>query len=57
MISEGSCNTEDWSNEAEKLLWSQEEITVYNILQYKAVILNSKHISQYFAAFAVFRFK
>ncbi len=27
MISEGSCDTEDWSNDAETQFWSQEYIT------------------------------
>ncbi len=51
MISKGSCDTEDWSKDAENsALPSQELITFLNIFKYKTVILicNSipKHVDQ-----------
>jgi len=33
MISEGSCDTEDWSNDAENSAFHQEYITFYIILK------------------------
>ncbi len=45
MISEGSCDTEDWSNDAE----NSALITEINyILKYKTSILNCNNISQYY---------
>jgi len=39
MISEGSCDTKDWSNDSENNSLSQEQITFENILKQKTVIL------------------
>jgi len=41
MISEGSCDTEDWSNNAENLdLHHTNTLHLKNIFRYKTVILN-----------------
>ncbi len=50
MISEGSCDTESWSNDAEN---SALNHTFYNIFKAKAAILNHKNIHN-IIAFAVF---
>ncbi len=48
MISEGSCDTEDWSNNAKNAaLPSQEYITFSNILRLKIVHLKCNNISRY----------
>ncbi len=36
MISEGSCDTEDWSNDAENTALPQKYIASENILKYKS---------------------
>ncbi len=47
MISKGSCDTEDWSNDAENsALPSQEQIGFENIFKYKTVILKYNNIFQ-----------
>ncbi len=53
MISEGSCDTEDWSNDAE----NSALITVinYNLMyiKYKTIILNCNIISQFYCIFYI----
>ncbi len=46
MISEGSCDTEDWSNDAEKFSLITEINYVLKYIQNRKVILNSKNISK-----------
>jgi len=54
-ISEGSCDTEAWSYDAENsALTSQEYFTFYTILKWKMVILNCNNISQYFRFYCIF---
>ncbi len=48
MISEGSCDTEDWSNDAENQLWSQESITFLKYIKIENSLLNCNNISQYY---------
>ncbi len=51
MISEGSCNTKDWSNDAENsALITGIFFFFQSILKYKTVILNC-NISQYYCFF------
>jgi len=52
MISEGSCDTEDWSND-DKLNFA---ITFQNTLKWKTVNWNCNSISQYYC-FTVFVIK
>ncbi len=49
MISEGSCDTEDWSNDAE----NSALITEINLKYIQIVILNSKNISQYYCFYCI----
>ncbi len=56
MISEGSCDTEGWSNDAEKSAAHHRNQLYFKIYSNKAVILNGKNISQYYC-FVVFRIK
>ncbi len=44
MISEGSCDTEDWSNDAENVALITGINYILKYIQYKAFILNSKNI-------------
>ncbi len=58
MISEGSCDTEDWSNDAENsTLTSQKYITFQNIFKQKTVPWNCNYISQSNTVFTVFLIK
>ncbi len=51
MISEGSCDTEDWSNDSK----NSALITAINyIFWQKIVILNCKNISQYYCFYCIF---
>jgi len=47
-ISEGSCDTEDWSNDAENQLYHHR-----NKLQFKIIILTCKNISQYYSIYCI----
>ncbi len=56
MISKGSCDTEDWSNDAEySALPSQEYIIFFNI-HLIIVILNCNNMLQYYS-FTIFFIK
>ncbi len=46
MISEGSCDTEDWSNDAENSALITE--INYNLKYIKTAIFNCSNISQYY---------
>jgi len=50
MICEGSCDTEDWSNDAENLLRNKLHLT---ISKYKSDILNFNNCSQYFCLYSI----
>jgi len=50
MISEGSCDTEDWSNDAENLLRNKLHLTIF---KYKSDILNFNNCSQYFCLYSI----
>ncbi len=47
MISEGSCDTEDLSSEAENVVLITGINYIWNVFKQKAVILRSKNIPQY----------
>ncbi len=51
MISEGSCDTEDWSNDTENLALHPRNKLDFNIYKQKIVILNCNNISQYYCIF------
>ncbi len=55
MISEGSCDTKDWSNDAENsaLITGIYFFNIY-IFKQKIVILNCNHISQYYCFYCMF---
>ncbi len=46
MISEGSCDTEDWSNDAEYSALITEINYILTYIQNRTVILNIKNISK-----------
>ncbi len=48
MISEASCDTEDWSNDAEDSALHHRNKLHFKIYSHGKVILNCKNISQYF---------
>ncbi len=48
MISEGSCDTEDWNNDAENSALHHRNILHFKIYSNKTVILNCNNISQYY---------
>ncbi len=58
MISEGSCDTEDWSDDAENSASHHRNVILQfyntNILQYKKDILSRNHISQYYCIYCIF---
>ncbi len=49
MISEGSCDTEDWSNDAENSTLPPQKEMAFKILKYKYLILKvfMKHLDHY----------
>ncbi len=52
MISEGSCDTEDWSNDAEYSALHRRNKLYFKIFSYKKTfILNCNNISQYYFIF------
>ncbi len=53
MISEGSCDTEDWSNDAENSAFITAINYILNIFKYKTVILNC-NISQNCCFYCIF---
>ncbi len=48
MISEGSCDTEDWSNDAENSALQQNNKLQFKTLKWKTLILNCNTILQYY---------
>ncbi len=48
MISEGSCDTEDWSNDAEK------SALHHKLYAYRRVVLNGNTILQYYIFYYIF---
>ncbi len=51
MISEGSCDTEDWSNDAENTALITEINYTLKYIQTEIVILNCNNISQFYCIF------
>ncbi len=50
MISEGSCDTEDWSNDAENSALHHRKKTIFYIkyIKIENIIVNCNNISQYY---------
>ncbi len=53
MISEGSCDTEDWSNDAENSALHHRN-KLYFKIYYKTVTLNSNNIPQFYSFYCIF---
>ncbi len=54
MISEGSCDTEDWSNDAENSDLHHMNTIFFYIWKYKIVILNCNNISKFYSFYCIF---
>jgi len=53
MISEGSCDTEDWSNDAENSASHNRNKLHFKIFSERKVILNCTNISQYYCFYCI----
>ncbi len=54
MISEGSCDTEDWSNDAENSALITEINYILKYIYIENSYSNSKNISQYYVFYCIF---
>ncbi len=54
MISEGSCDTEDWSNDAENAALYHRNKYILKYIQIENVILNYNNISQFYCFYWIF---
>ncbi len=54
MISEGSRDTEDWSNGAENSALHHKNKWYFKIYKQKMIILNCNNISQYYCFYCIF---
>jgi len=54
VISEGSCDTEDWSNDAENSALITEINYILKYIKMGTVILNCNNISPYYCFYCIF---
>ncbi len=54
MISEGSCDTEDWSNDAENSALITGINYIFKYIKKKIFISNCNNISQYYCFYCIF---
>ena len=55
MISEGSCDTEDWSNDADNSALHHRNKLYFKVFKkQKTIILNCNNISQYYCFFCIY---